>query len=144
MVPEFTGQGLLPEGIHHTNWDGFAERFIIFQRSNRRMQIGGSIKALYDETRISGIVRRILITGSFVTEKPEPNDFDCVLVLNPAIRGCELRPAQYNLISRRMARKIFKGDVVPVLDQSEAMREYLEFFQTTREGFRMGIVEIEL
>ena len=27
------------------------------------------------------IVQRVLVAGSFVTAKPEPNDFDCILVL---------------------------------------------------------------
>jgi hypothetical protein len=72
----------------------------------------------------------------------EPNDFDCILVLDPAIVGTTLRPFEYNLVSRRMARRMFGGDILPALDGSQALNQYLEFFQTTREGDRMGIVEI--
>jgi len=39
---------------------------------------------------------------------------------------------------------LFKGDVVPVLDGSVAMQNYLEFFQMNREGQRIGLVEIQL
>jgi len=55
-----------------------------------------------------------------------------------------LPPFQYNLVSRRMAKRLFKGDVVPVLESSAAMQNYVEFFQTNREGQRIGIVEIHL
>jgi hypothetical protein len=79
-----------------------------------------------------------------VTDKQEPNDFDCVIVLDPAVVDTFLPPFQYNLVSRRMARRLFKGDVMPALDNSASLREYLEFFQTARDGQRMGIVEIEL
>jgi len=55
-----------------------------------------------------------------------------------------LPPFQYNLVSRKMARRMFGGDILPALDGSAALANYLEFFQTTREGWRAGIVEIEL
>lgn len=39
---------------------------------------------------------------------------------------------------------MFGGDVVPTIDASKALGEYLEFFQTARDGQRVGIVEIQL
>jgi hypothetical protein len=144
MIPGLTERGLLPEGIHLATWAEFAGRFVVFRQSDQRLRVGERLQALYDEARKSGIVRRFLVAGSFVTDKAEPNDFDCLLVLDPAIVGKPQPPFQYNLISRRMARRIFKGDVIPALEDSVALAEYLEFFQTTRDGERMGIVEIEL
>lgn len=99
---------------------------------------------LYDDIRSSGIATRLLIVGSFVTNIDEPNDFDCLLALSPSIIGTQLPPYQYNLISRKMARRLFQGDVMSAFENSAAWNEYLEFFQTTRSGERMGIVEIEL
>ena len=43
-----------------------------------------------------------------------------------------------------MARRLYGGDVVPPLDSSELLDEYLDFFRTTRDGERVGIVEVEL
>ncbi len=88
--------------------------------------------------------KRILIAGSFVTAKAEPNDFDCIVVLDPSIVGRSLRPFEYNLVSRKMARRLFGGYVMPALDHSPALEQYLEFFQTTRDGQLIGIVEIQL
>jgi hypothetical protein len=68
-----------------------------------------------------------MIRGSFVTAKSEPNDFDCIVVLNSSVVGKALRPFEHNFISRRMARRLFAGDVVPVVDGSQALSEYLEF-----------------
>ena len=53
-------------------------------------------------------------------------------------------PFQYNLVSRKMARRAFGGDIMPALDGSIALASYLEFFQITREGSQAGIVEINL
>ena len=144
MIPELVEPGLLPPGIHSATWDEFAERFIIFQRSDQRLRVGERLQALYDEVRASGIVRRLLVAGSYVTDKAEPNDFDCVLVLDRTIIGKPLRPFQYNLLSHRMSQRIFKGDVFAAFDGSPELDKFLEFFQTTRDGERMGIVEIEL
>jgi len=41
-----------------------------------------------------------------------------------------------------MARRLFGGDVLAALEGSGALDEYLAFFQTTRGGQLMGIVEI--
>ena len=144
MIPDFKDDGFLPAGIHPATLEELEERFAFFDRSDQRLRVFEKLKALIGEAKRSGIVRCIYVAGSFVTDKPEPNDFDCILVLDPIIVGQKLRPFQYNLVSRRMARRIFGGDVVPVLDGSEQMLEYSNFFQTTRDGDQMGIVEIRL
>ena len=43
-----------------------------------------------------------------------------------------------------MAQKMFKGDVFPVFDNSNSISDVFEFFQTTRDGKKIGIVEIQL
>ncbi len=144
MIPDLTADGILPEGVHVAAWEEFAQRFIQFQKSDRRIRLGERILDLIQEARDSGIVLRVLIAGSFVTSKNEPDDFDGILVLDPETAQRTLAPFQYNLFSRRRARKRFGGDVVPVLEDSQALQEYLEFFQTTRAGERMGIVELVL
>jgi hypothetical protein len=144
MLPEFTDDGLLPPGIHRATVAEFKQRFAVFTRSDRRWKILEKIDALLTEAGRSGIVRRVLVAGSYVTAKPEPNDFDCILVLDPSIVGAALPPFQYNLVSRKTARRMFGGDIMPALEGSTALAKYLEFFQTTREGWRAGIVEIEL
>lgn len=144
MIPDFTSDGVLPPGIHTTTLGEFERRFSVFDRSDRRKKLFVKLNRLVQEAQKSGIAKRILIAGSFVTDKPEPNDFDCVLVLDPVVLDKSLPPYQYNLVSRKMARRIFGGDVMPALVGSKALAEYIEFFQTTRDGHSMGIVEIEL
>jgi hypothetical protein len=43
-----------------------------------------------------------------------------------------------------MARRLFGGDVIPALEGSAALERYVEFFQTTRDGRQVGMVEVEL
>jgi hypothetical protein len=142
VIPDFNDRGLLPPGIHRTDLDGFRERFAVFDRSDRRLQIFRQLERLILEATRSTIIVRIIVGGSFVTAKAEPNDFDCILVLDPAIVGEKLRPFEYNLVSRRMARRMFGGDILSALEGSESLAQYLAFCQTTREGERMGIIEV--
>ncbi len=144
MIPEFNEQGLLPEGIHRTDLGGFRERFAVFDQSDRRFRVFEQLERLVKEARATTLVKRLIVGGSFVTAKAEPNDFDCIVVLDPAVVGTALRPSQYNLVSRRMARRLFGGDVLAAIEGSDALREYLDFFQITRDGEQMGIVEIVL
>jgi hypothetical protein len=144
MIPDFAEDGLLPVGIYHATREEFRRRFGIFNRSDRRLRIFEKLDRLLDEAANSGIVKRILVAGSFVTEKPEPNDFDVILVLDGSIVQRELRPFEYNLVSRKMARRLFGGDVIPALEGSAALERYVEFFQTTRDGRQVGMVEVEL
>ena len=117
---------------------------MVFQRSDRRLRLFGQLEKLLDQATRAGIVKRILIAGSFVSAKPEPNDFDCIVVLDPSIVGKPLQPFEYNLVSRQMARRTFGGDIMSALDHSTALQQYLEFFQTARDGKRIGIVELQL
>lgn len=77
---------------------------------------------------------------SLRSSKAELNDFDCLLVVDAKILGKQLRPIEYHVVSRRTARRLYGGDVVAVLEGSSALDEYLEFFQTDREGRRVGVV----
>ncbi len=138
MLPSF-----LPPGIHPATWDEFAERFVVFARSNRRLRIGDQLRSFIEESRNSKIVSRIYVAGSYVTEKVEPNDVDCLIILDPAIIGAKLPPFQYNLLSRRMVRRLFGGDVLAAIEGSKAEVKYLEFSQTSRNGDPVGIVEIQ-
>jgi hypothetical protein len=144
MLPEFTEDGLLPPGIHRATLEEFIERFAVFSRSDRRFQIIKQIETLIAEAKRSGIVRGVLMAGSYVTSKAEPNDFDCILVLDQSVLGTTLAPFQYNLVSRKMARRMYGGDVTPAIEGSAALEQYVEFFQRTRDGKRAGIVEIVL
>jgi hypothetical protein len=142
VIPDLTDDGRLPPGIHQASLDELRQRFAVFSRSERRLRLFENFQRFFDEAQKCGFVRRVIVAGSFVTDKPEPNDFDCILVLDPGIVGRKLRPFEYNLVSRRMARRLFGGDILPALDGSKALQEYLEFLETTRDGEPVGVVEI--
>jgi hypothetical protein len=80
MIPQFDEHGYLPAGIHPASLDEIDARF---GRSSelRRVQMQ-SLRWLV-ELAVAAGVQRFVINGSFVTDAAEPNDVDCVLLIDP-------------------------------------------------------------
>jgi hypothetical protein len=81
MIPAFNENGYLPPGIHKASLDEIADRF--GRQSETRVAEMDSIRWLIDLVRGTG-VERIILNGSFATAVQEPNDVDCVLLVNDA------------------------------------------------------------
>jgi hypothetical protein len=80
MIPDCDDHGYLPPGIHPATLDQIAARF--GRESELRQAQMESLRWLVDLARRCG-VRRIVVNGSFVTDRLEPNDVDCVLLIGP-------------------------------------------------------------
>src|SRR5258708_7262140 len=77
MIPALNESGYLPAGIHKASLDEVATRFGK-EPELRRVQME-SLRWLVDLCKRVG-VERIVVNGSFVTDKWEPNDIDCALL----------------------------------------------------------------
>ena len=78
MIPAFNSDGYLPAGIHRARLDEIAERF--GRESELRQVQMESLTWMIELAKRVG-VERIVVNGSFVTDKLEPNDVDCVLLI---------------------------------------------------------------
>jgi hypothetical protein len=95
----------------------------------------------------SGIVDRLVIGGSFVTSKPEPNDIDLVIILSNDVDFEALTPSQYSVTDRRALRRVLKTealDIITVRNGTTRMDLVLEFFQSKRDNKQVGVVEVNL
>lgn len=80
MIPDFDENGYLPPGLYPATVEEIETRFGTATEV-RRVQVE-SIRWIIDlASRAS--VERIIINGSWVTDEPEPNDVDCVLLAGP-------------------------------------------------------------
>ena len=78
MIPLCNDNGYLPPGIHPATLEESAARF--GQESELRKVEMDSLRWMVDLAWRAG-VQRIVVNGSFVTDKMEPNDVDCVLLI---------------------------------------------------------------
>jgi hypothetical protein len=132
-IPGLDGAGLLPPGVHDCTLDEVRQVFGVFQSTDRRPKLYDKLQSLVQEAWATGLVSEIVIDGSFVTAKTDPNDIDLILVLNPGHDfTAELRPFEYNVLSRRQARKIYGFDLLVAMPASAIYVEYLAFFAQVR------------
>lgn len=82
MIPPFNEEGLLPDGIHDCTMDEAAERFGVFQSSDRRPQLWARFAEFMREAMACRFIEAVLVDGSFVTAISNPNDIDLVLVVS--------------------------------------------------------------
>jgi predicted nucleotidyltransferase len=146
MLPEFTGPGVLPPGIHRATLEEIEARYGKFQQSDRRVRLLAIVREFVQEVRVCRWVRRVLLAGSLVTSKDEPDDIDILLVFERRADFVELLPHEYNVLYQVGAQRRFGAllDLHVVEEDSEAMERLLRFFQRDRDGQTVGIVEVML
>lgn len=133
MIPALNEHGYLPPGVHRATLDELVSRF--GRGSEQREAQADSLRWLLPLCNAAGILR-ILINGSFVTDRIEPNDVDCVLLQGP----------DYNA-SSPAAIAIQQG--LPFLEIRIAKEEEYDFFANVvfasdRATIRKGVIEVTL
>jgi hypothetical protein len=133
MIPPFDDNGYLPLGVHRATLDEIVERF--GRESEMREAQAESVRWLEDLAKRAGVAR-IVLNGSFVTDVLEPNDVDCVLLIEPGFPKDAAAEAE-----------LVEG--LPFLDiklvRQDGFDEFVnEFFATDRQRVPKGIVELIL
>lgn len=131
MIPPCNEDGYLPPGIHPATLEEIAARF--GHESELRQVQMQSLRWLVDLAWRAG-VRRIVVNGSFVTDKLEPNDVDCVLLIGPGFPS-----------DPRAEAELLAG--IPFINlelvDAEAFREFTETtFATDRNLIAKGMLEV--
>jgi hypothetical protein len=141
-IPDFRPDGYLPEGVFKATEAELTFRFGAANR-RRRYLITRVRHWIELARRIRAI--RLLIDGSFVTAKLEPNDVDAVILLPPDFEGqiaanVDAAIEFEEVLLTRRPEEIFAAE-----DELD-WNEWVEFFSQTREADsrRKGLVEIEL
>jgi len=140
MIPAFRPDGYLPEGVHLASEAELTFRF--GSTSPRRRRLALRVRRWIELAHAVGATR-LLIDGSFVTEKSDPDDVDAVILLPPDFynqvrRGVDAALDLEGMLLTRRPEELFGAE-----DETD-FDEWAEFFSRTREfdGRRKGLVEI--
>jgi hypothetical protein len=141
-IPSFRADGYLPEGLFLTSEAEVTFRFGASTPRRRRLTL--RLRRWIELTRLVG-AKRLLVDGSFVTARGEPNDVDAVVFLpadfeKQVEQGMESALELEGMLLTRRPEEIFAAE------DDVDWNEWVEFFSRTREadGRRKGLVEIEL
>ena len=144
-IPDLDDDGFLPEGVHECSLDELQQRFGGTQAGDRRSALFAKLVDYIQELRSTGMATGLIVDGSFVTHKSDPNDVDLVLILRTNHDfTATLRPFEYNLLSRRSVFKRYAFDVLVAREHSPELLEFVHFFQQIRgeTDRRKGILKV--
>jgi hypothetical protein len=105
------------------------------------------LEELVDRLRATGLFSAVVVDGSFVTDTDCPSDIDLILVLRAQHDfRLQVRPFEYNVLSRRQLRREFGFDVLIAREDRPELGEYLDFFAGVRgrPDVRKGLVRVAL
>lgn len=132
MIPHLE-DGLLPDGVHSCSFGEMSDSFGRFQRSDRRPRLTEALRRYVEAVRESGIAVALIVDGSYITMKDEPNDIDLILVLRQDLDvKQEITPAEYNVQSGRLVKRLYGFDVLPAVQGSQAYEKHLHLFSRVR------------
>jgi Family of unknown function (DUF6932) len=141
-LPEFTWSGELPLGVHRATLREVVTRF--GSGPPQRVAIGERLERIHRLACETGKLARFVVFGSFVTDKPDPNDLDAFLIMDDSFDGAALNAEQTVLFDHAAADAHFGASIYWVrrLSAFGGEQATIEFWQTTRGGGKRGIVEI--
>lgn len=142
-IPEFREDGWLPTGHHAGGWEEIVARFG-GRPGSRRGLLTAKLSQLRDSLHAAGVPGTILLDGSYISEKPEPGDFD-ILLVGPAdiqVRK-DAEPNLATLLDANAAEERgYSLFFIPADSPARAMLSTLWDF--SKEGVAKGVVELAL
>jgi hypothetical protein len=144
VLPDFTGDGELPPGVHVANWWDFESRF--GGSSPRRLWLSNRFHSLLELAAMTGKLRRVFVWGSFVTVKPAPRDIDILLIMDENFEVDGIAGSAREIFDSTRAKLLFESDVFWARASigNEVLDLWLDTYQTSRSFRKRCIVELEL
>ena len=133
MIPELNEHGYLPAGVYQATLDEVVARF---GRGNEQREAQAQSLEWLAPLCIRAGITRILINGSFVTNRDQPNDVDCVLLQGPKYRSRSVQAAQL--------RKGLPFVELRIVRQPEYDFYRDQFYASDRDMIPKGVIEVLL
>jgi hypothetical protein len=143
-LPDFNSYGDLPEGLHQATIDEVIERF---GAGTRRAIITQRLVRIYRRAEATSKLERLIIFGSYITAKPEPNDVDVILIMRDDFRLDACDEETRKLFDHTQAAQEFGGSIFwirPSMLILETLDEFVRHWQIKRDRTRRGIVEVRI
>jgi Family of unknown function (DUF6932) len=137
-------EGLLSVGVHDLTLVELRSTFGAFNGTDRRCRLFDKLSEYISKVADKPWFRALLVDGSFVTAKLAPSDIDLIVVVDAAeLPEDHLIPADYNLLSRRRAARLYGFDVIMAVEGSASLAYWVSYFsQVKGSNKRKGLVRL--
>lgn len=143
-IPAFREDGWLPEGHHRATWEEVVATFGGGEGS-RRAELTRSLLALRDALRAHGVTGTFLLNGSYISAKPEPGDFDVLLIAPAGIQARkDANPEPARLLDAETAEQERGYSIYYTPEDSLNLPLLRSIWNETKDGVLKGSVEVPL
>ncbi len=119
----------------------------MFGRSpeSRRAVLTAALLQLRDDLRALGITGTLLLNGSYISAKPEPGDFDVLLIGPDDIQvRKDTEPSLERLLDAEAAEKERGYSLFYIPADSPALAMLRTVWDISKDGVGKGVVEVQL
>jgi predicted nucleotidyltransferase len=142
-LPEFNSQGDLPPGVYRATLNEVVARF--GRGTAQRQRVTERLRRIFQLAQATGKLDRLIIFGSYVTSKLEPNDVDVVIVFQDSFEVSAVAPETRMLLDHERAEATFGASIFwirPAMIFLETFDEFIAGWQVKRDQTKRGIVEV--
>ena len=143
-LPEFNEFGDLPEGVYRASFSEVIARF--GTGSAQREAVTARLGRIHDLAVETGALDRLILFGSYVSDKLAPNDVDVILVMQDDFRPDRCSPDALPLFDHRRAGDELGASIFwirPGMLLGDSLEQFITHWQIKRDGRRRGIVVLQ-
>ena len=142
MIPVFQKNGHLPKGLYKATLHEVREVF--GTGSARRKLLIGNLENIIELAKSTGKLERVIVWGSFVSNKEFPQDIDLLLIMSDDFDVDANPPEVKRVFGYAQGRIAFNADIFWTKSSigEEVIDLWLETYQMTRDFESRGIVEV--
>ena len=141
MIPEFQKDGNIPKGLYKATLQEVREVF--GTGSAKRKLLIGNLENIIELAKSTGKLERVIIWGSFISNKDFPQDIDLLLIMRGDFDLDANPPEVKRIFDYVQGRIVFNADIFWTKSSigEEAIGLWIETYQMTRDFESRGIVE---
>lgn len=135
-LPDFNHRGTLDKGVHKCDSKEFYTRFC-----DDNNTIRSKYKDVMEQVfafAVSRNARSVIIGGSFITNKAEPNDLDCILIV-PNDECCNFQPNELLVVEGCQLDIIIINE-----NRKDTIYAFLNMLSKDRFSLDVGMIEVLL
>lgn len=142
-LPEMNARGDLPAGVYRAHLDEVIARF--GSGSAQRVAVTNRLRRIHELVIETGSLDRLIVFGSYISDKVSPNDIDAILVMQDQFRPSQCPPEALVLFDHARATSELGASISwirPGMLIGEQLDQFIAHWRVKRDGSKRGIVEV--
>jgi len=139
LIPNLNKDGYLPKVIHKATIEEIEKRFGI--HNPNRKELFANLNSMFNLLhKHKAQIKSLLLNGSFVSDKEEPGDIDCILIVK---KDFDFDAHEARLLNN--SKNLFNIHLIRLMEEDYPQISHsINFFGHDREGKPKGILEVIL